>query len=226
MLRSIGVTALFVVLIQAALAAAAPFKHDPREAALANASAIAAAEIVAVIAVMAMLRRDGRSLRDIGLWQPATFWSWVTAIALGALTAYSGLSNPALHLHSKLGALFDPAPWHLATALIAGLAAGFCEEITFRGFVMQELARGGRRPWAQVIVSGILFGAAHAGLLRAGWRAALLVIVPTAILGMLYSILYLWGRRSLMPVIVSHFMNDFAVIPWLFLAVAAHAVSS
>jgi len=39
--------------------------------------------------------------------------------------------------------------------------------------------------------------------------------------GILDSVIVLW-RRSLLPAIASHFTNDFAVIPWLFLAIAQH----
>jgi membrane protease YdiL (CAAX protease family) len=218
------VVVLFVVLIQISLFVANRIlakPAGPRAAVMTDVTAIAIAEIVTVLAVHRLLRRGNRTLGDLGLWRGATSWAWICAIALGFLTAMWGLSNPVLHLRSKATALLDPSLWHLYTGLLAGLAAGFCEEIIFRGFVIQELASAGHAAWVQVSGSAFLFGVAHAGLLRAGWMNAALVIVPTAMLGALYALIYLLGKRSLLPVIASHFLNDFAVIPWVFLAVAS-----
>lgn len=222
--RTIIVTACFVVLIQLGLLALKtifPAAPEPYRMVVGDITVIAAAEILAVFILYGLLRAERRSFRDLGLWQPATTMSWLLGIGLGLLTAFWGLSNPALHLPSKLGAVLDPSPWHVYSALVAGSTAGFCEEIIFRGFVVQELAAAGYGRWVQVVGSAFLFGVAHIGLLRGGLVAGLLVIVPTAILGGLYAIIYIAGKRSLMPVIVSHFLNDAAVIPWVFLAVAA-----
>ncbi len=223
-LRVARLTVCFVVVVQIALFVLRRVVPHGATAGLAAASevtAIALAEIVMVAVVYGILRTDRHNFGDIGLRRKATVKAWIFGIGLGVLTALWGLSNPALHLHSKLGALFDPSPWHVYSALAAGLAAGFCEEIIFRGFVMQELAGAGQARWVQVIASAFLFGVAHAGLLHGGIVAGLLVIVPTAILGALYAVIYLSGKRSLMPVIVSHFMNDVAVIPWVFFVIAS-----
>lgn len=221
--RAIVVTVCLVVLIQLGLFVAnrfLPRGANPRSVVISEITAIALAELIVVFALRKFLSKESRTLRSLGLWQSATLWSWILGIGLGLLTAIWGLSNPALHLSSKLAALFDLSPWHIYSAFAAGIAAGFCEEIVFRGFVMQELAAAGHAAWVQVVGSAFLFGAAHAGLLHAGLKAGLLVTVPTAFLGALYALIYLAGRRSLMPIMVSHFLNDFAVIPWVFLLVA------
>ncbi|MEO6871641.1 MAG: CPBP family glutamic-type intramembrane protease [Chthoniobacterales bacterium] len=49
-------------------------------------------------------------------------------------------------------------------------------------------------------------------------------MIPTVILGMIYSLVYLTARRSLMPSIVSHFINDVVVIPLVFMAQVFAAV--
>lgn len=223
-LRAAGLTVLFVIVVQIALFVAGRlFGHEASAGlkAAGEITAIALGEIAMVGVTYGMLRTRQNSLRDIGLWQKATIKAWVFGIGLGLLIALWGLSNPALHLHSKLGALFDPSLWHVYAAVTAGLAAGFCEEIIFRGYVMHELMEAGCTRTMQVIGSAVLFGVAHAGLLRGGILTGLLVIVPTAILGALYAMIYLAGKRSLMPVIVSHFLNDVAVIPWVFFVMAS-----
>lgn len=222
--RSVAITGLLVLLIQISLAGSSwlfPAPAGPHSIVVVEVTAIAVAELITLMAVCWLLRGDRRSAKDLGLWQRATPTSWLLGVVLGLLTAAWGLSNPALHLQTKLGALFDASPWHMYSALVAGMVAGFCEETIFRGYVMDELAAAGHNRWVQVIGSAALFGVAHAGLLRIGLVAGLLIIIPTAILGVLYSLIYLNGGRSLMPVILSHFINDAAVIPWVFLAVAS-----
>ena len=221
--RLLVMTAAFAVLVQIGLLAAGRFSAglSAQGAVTSEITALALAEAGAVLALSVLLARDGRSLRDLGLWRNASPLAWALGLTLGLATTYLGLSNPALHLPSRLAAVFDPSPWHLYCALVAGTAAGFCEEIIFRGFVMQELAAAGHGRTMQITGSALFFGIAHVGLLRAGVIAGLMVIVPTAVLGALYAGIYLLGRRSLMPVIASHFLNDAAVIPLIFLAVAS-----
>lgn len=222
--RAIFVTLYLIVLIQICLFGASRLlarSSGPHTVAAAEITAIAIAELVALLTVWWWLRSRRRSLRELGLGRAATKTAWFLGIGLGLLTALWGLSNPALHLSSKLAAVLNPSPWHVYSALVAGCAAALCEETIFRGFIMQELEAVGYSCWVQVLGSALLFGAAHAGLLRIGTVAGLLVIVPTAILGAFYAVIYLVGKRSLMPVIASHFLNDAAVIPWLFLVLAA-----
>lgn len=178
------------------------------------------AELLCLAGLWFFLRSRGRSFADLGLWKRSPARGWIFGIALGLFTAGSGLLNLGLNWKSPLAALLNPAPWHVYSALVLGLGAGFCEEIMFRGFIMGELADAGYGRALQVVVSGILFGVIHIGLLRAGLVRGLAVIIPTAALGMIYSLVYLSSRRSLMPSIVSHFINDAVVMPLLLMAEA------
>lgn len=214
---------VFAGLIQACLAISRRFLpefNNPHLIAAVEITAIAVAECLTLLIVVWLMRRGNASLSELGVWKRAPAMSWALGIGLGVLTAWWGRSNPALHLASRLGALFDTSLWHLYSAILAGTAAGFCEEIIFRGFVMRELAAAGHARWVQVAGSAVVFGVAHAGLLRAGMLTAFLVIIPTAMLGAVYALIYLNARRSLTPVILSHFLNDVAVIPWVFLSIA------
>lgn len=62
---------------------------------------------------------------------------------------------------------------------------------------------------------GIAFGIAHARFLNQGLLAGLDILVPTAFLGMMWGVAYLLGRRSLLPVMVAHFLNDATALPWI-----------
>jgi hypothetical protein len=110
----------------------------------------------------------------------------------------------------------------LYNSLVAGLGAGFCEEIVFRGFVMSVLSWAGIARVAQVLASGVLFGLAHVGWSALGApfepRVFLSTVGSTAVLGILYAVIYLIGGRSLGPVIASHAATDVVIEPWLLLA--------
>jgi CAAX protease family protein len=89
--------------------------------------------------------------------------------------------------------------------LYALIGAGFYEEFTFRGFLMQGLAMlfgGSRRAWMSAcILQGALFGAAHAYQNPLG-------IAITGALGILMGLLVLASGRNLWLVIVGHGLFD------------------
>lgn len=77
--------------------------------------------------------------------------------------------------------------------LALALTAGICEEFLYRGFAMAAFGRAGFPIWASVVVSSILFGAAHVyqgrggaigtgllGLLFGAFRSILGSLVPVA----------------------------------------------
>jgi membrane protease YdiL (CAAX protease family) len=65
---------------------------------------------------------------------------------------------------------------------------------------------------------GIAFGLAHAGYLNQGFLVWLGIMLPTALLGMMWCVAYLLGRRSLVPTIVPHFLNDATALTWIIFA--------
>jgi len=99
--------------------------------------------------------------------------------------------------------------------MMMGITAGFCEEVLFRGFLMTEFANAGYRKVAQVVIPGVAFGLSHAGYLNQGFLPWLGIAAPTAFLGMMWGVAYLLGRRSLVPAIVAHFLNDATALPWI-----------
>ena len=215
-------TVIFLIIAELCHFAAQPFEGrlsaNPRLYVSLSTTRAAVVEVLVLIGLWLFLRARGRSFVELGLWKRSTTAGWIFGIALGLFTASSGLMNLKFNLKTPMMAVLDPAPWHVYTALVAGLSAGFCEEIMFRGFMMTELAEAGYGRAFQVLVSGTLFGVVHLGMLRLGLVQGLAVVIPTAILGMIYSLVYLTARRSLMPSIVSHFINDAVVIPLVFMA--------
>ncbi len=85
---------------------------------------------------------------------------------------------------------------HLVAALATGITAGFCEELLFRGLLMTDFARAGYGKVVQVILPGISFGFSHLGYAVHGFVAGVGIMVPTAVLGMMWGVAYLLGRRA------------------------------
>jgi uncharacterized protein len=176
-----------------------------------------AGELSTVLLVILYLRSRNRSFADIGFGRPATIYGWIAAAMLAALFVGVMLMGP---LRGR-AALTEPSFFHLYNSVVAGLGAGFCEEVVFRGFVMSALSWAGIGRVTQVLASGLLFGLAHVGWATLGAafdpRVFWGTLIPTAVLGMLYAGVYLLSRRSLTPVIVSHTITDMIIEPWLLL---------
>lgn len=83
-----------------------------------------------------------------------------------------------------------------------GLAvtAGCCEEFLYRGFAMAAFAHAGFPIWASIVVSSILFGAAHLYQGRSG-------LIGTGLLGLLFGTFRAF-TGSLVPVVVWHAAID------------------
>jgi membrane protease YdiL (CAAX protease family) len=167
-----------------------------------------------VLGLWFVLRRRRTSFTALGVRRFGTWPAWVLALSLAALSIASNL-----RLFPRMGipisSAFFPHGFHLFAALVLGTTAGFCEEVLFRGFLMTQFAEGGYGKAIQVLMPGVAFGLAHAGYLNQGVPVWLGIAVPTAILGMMWGIAYLLGRRSLVPTMVAHFLNDATALPWI-----------
>jgi CAAX protease family protein len=178
-------------------------------------------EIVVLIILLRYLRRRGVRLRQLGLWAPSPARGWIAAAAVAALFVWFNLALP---LRNEAN-LAEVSLFHIYNSLVAGLTAGFVEEIFFRGFFMTELAWAGFGKTAQVAISATLYGLVHSAWgITSGMFTLQMVgsaVIGTAIFGAFYSVVYLLSRRSLMPVIASHAVVDFVIEPWLFMVALA-----
>ena len=168
-------------------------------------------------AMLVVLRLRGQTLADLGWRKRASLWGWLFAIVLALLYAGLMLFGP-LRTQPFLS---DWSFFRIATALGIGITAGICEETIFRGFVMTQARDAGLPVAGQVALSAILFGLAHVGWSEMSGHfnigALLGSVAATAVLGGLLAIIYVVGRRSLMPVMVAHGAIDMAIEPWLML---------
>jgi membrane protease YdiL (CAAX protease family) len=163
--------------------------------------------LIAVGCGLVLLR--GERLADIGLKRPA---SWTRAFAIGI--ALAAIVFIGMYLSERAGfrrdlSKFKEVQGNLGVTiygvLYAFIGAGFYEEFTFRGFLMQGLAMmfgGSRAAWiGACILQGALFGAAHAYQNPLG-------IAITGTLGVLMGLLVLASGRNLWPVIIGHGLFD------------------
>ena len=151
----------------------------------------------------------GEKLADIGLKRPE---SWMRTLIIGV--GFAAIVFMAMYLSEKAGFRRDLSKFKdvqgnlevtMYAVLYAFIGAGFYEEFTFRGFLMQGLAMlfgGNRGAWiGACILQGALFGAAHAYQNPLG-------IAITGTLGILMGLLVLVCGRNLWAVIIGHGLFD------------------
>jgi membrane protease YdiL (CAAX protease family) len=163
--------------------------------------------LIGVASGLVLLR--GERLADIGLKKPE---SWTRTLIIGV--GLAAIVFIAMYVSEKAGFRRDLSKFKdvqgnlevtVYAVLYAFIGAGFYEEFTFRGFLMQGLAMlfgGSRGAWVGAcILQGALFGAAHAYQNPLG-------VAITGTLGILMGLLVLASRRNLWPVIIGHGLFD------------------
>jgi CAAX amino terminal protease family. len=151
----------------------------------------------------------GERLSDIGLKRPAN-WTRTFMIGIG----FAAIVFIAIYLSERAGFRRDLSKFKevqgnlelmLFGVVYAFIGAGFYEEFTFRGFLMQGLAMlfgGSRGAWiAACLLQGALFGVAHAYQNPLG-------MAITGTLGILLGLLVLASGRNLWPAIIAHGLFD------------------
>ena len=213
-LRSIGAAALLLLInfvlgqVFKAIAALAglPASLQVRTAVLLASTMVGELLFFAVLVVW--LRRQRCSLDDLGWRRRPPAWAVVSALLFGV--AYGGLTLTNPGLRPFLGIL-QPLK---AEAAVAVLIAAFVEEVAFRGYVMLELRRAGLPVAVQILASGAIFGAAH-------FNYSLPGAVSAFVIGSVFALIYVFGRRSLIPVIAGHAVVDLIIEPALIMWVLA-----
>lgn len=160
--------------------------------------------------ILVWLRRSGSSLAELGWGKPTT----ILAITVGVLfgLAWLGLSlfGAGFALKGKADLnLTEINLFRLAMAML-GVVITVGEEIIMRGFVMSELNRAAVPTWLQIVVSGLGFALYHSL-----GNFGLASLIPSFIVGAMWALLYVLGKRSLTPSIISHGIVNFFGEPYL-----------
>lgn len=155
------------------------------------------------------LRPFGKRLRDVigGRWSSVTeflqdvgvafaFWM-VVALFLTMMRLLLGGGKGGLELMKPL---LPQGYLEMATWVVLSTTAGFCEEVTFRGYLQQQLSAITGNVALSVVLQAAVFGTAH---LYQGVRNA----VTIGAYGALFGILAIM-RKSLRPGMIQHASQD------------------
>lgn len=178
--------------------------------------------LVPLIAVL--LRVRGGTWAAIGLRRPPAMGR---AIAIGAIAGVAMELFAVLVTTPAISRAFGVEPDYSGLAGIRGSLTGlllylvlnwtlaaFGEEICFRGFLMQRLARlfgDGRAAWIlSLVASSVLFGWGHTEQGVSGW-------VQEGLSGLLLGVLFLANGRNLAVPIVAHGVSNTLAFVLIFL---------
>ncbi len=128
---------------------------------------------------------------------------------LGAVLRLAHLSTP----QKALAQLAPQNALELLLWVILSISAGICEELTFRGYLLQQFSRASGKIWIGVLASSLLFGIAH------GYEGVSGMIAIT-LYGALFCILAI-KRGSLRPGMMAHAWQD--IFSGIALMVLKHA---
>jgi membrane protease YdiL (CAAX protease family) len=206
---------LIVLAILAAIAAwgaASRTRFGGAAAALSPAQKWAAYSSVVVVQLLLLryiavgIRKNGRSLLDLvgNLSAAPRTVAADLALAAGFVAAslvLSPLLGRALGIQDEVARVIGPSgPAQTAAWILVCVSAGAGEEISFRGYLQGQFARGMSATSAAVLLQAAVFAAAHA---YQGWGPALLAGLHGLAFGALAA-----ARKSLRPGILAHTLVD------------------
>jgi membrane protease YdiL (CAAX protease family) len=178
--------------------------------------------VAALLACVGLLRLEGRPASWIG-WTPRDLSSNIgiglaayILTAIGLVLLFESLVNifPQINQHENdaARAIKETFPkMSLPVAAMFMLFVAIWEEFVFRGFMLTRLHAVFKRWWLTIPVGAVLFGFGH------GYEGGL-AMVQTMLLGLILGALFVW-RKSLVPGIVFHFLNNFLAFLLLRMAI-------
>jgi membrane protease YdiL (CAAX protease family) len=138
----------------------------------------------------------GELFRSLGLGAPSRMGANIAGLILGILWAL-------LFLSSILQ--FDPDAditqingFRILAAVLAASGA-LLEDFVTRGFLMNQMKQARISNWVQVLVSALVFALYHTI-----WGFNIFSFIFSVVYGLLLGGLFIWGKRSLTPVILGH----------------------
>ena len=172
------------------------------------------AVVTTVLAIWVMRHRRGNSWADLGLKRPK-HWIRLILMVIVAIVTTAILASVALPLLTRLTGSLEgsgvastfqsPLSFIAYVLIIAWGAAGFCEELIFRGFLLNQFARlfgESKAGWGLAILfQAALFGLCH-------YPQGLTGIIITGLIGLLFGVLYLLAGRNLWCLILAHGIVD------------------
>jgi len=152
--------------------------------------------------VRAFCNRARTFVESLGIGA-AVYVAGFVAIAMVSTALYF---TPLFHKRNEaaIAAIAPHTPLEFLLWFGVSLSAGLCEELIFRGYLLQQLTAWTRRPVASIVLGALLFGSVH---LYEGLGA----ILPLAALALVYGFVVHYFKGDLRAVVVAHTLQDFIV---------------
>lgn len=123
---------------------------------------------ISVFAVFQLLKKEGKTLADIGykLSRKNTL-RFIVYYALAAILLLIGVEVILINFEldtTQLGSLSGLIPkttTHRIFFILIVFSTGFCQEVVYRGFAITQLQKMGLNKWIALIVSALLFIGIH-----------------------------------------------------------------
>jgi hypothetical protein len=151
-------------------------------------------------------KAHGNGLRDIvGCRWPNLLEAGTDILVAAGTVAFLKFSKPVLFYFlgrwaSNTGFLLPQTFLESIAWVAVSLAAGFCEEAVYRGYLQRQLWSVTKSLPLALVLQALIFACGH---IYQGWRPALV----TAIYGLVFGVVAAW-RRSIIPGAIAHTIVD------------------
>ena len=195
------------------LASYLPKRMDLHSAAVWTAVGLGLSGLILLIAIMMWLRHTKQSLKDLGWGKPTTAAALVLAVLFAfALLGLCYMNNKRLGVEFPIGRI---DPLRILAAVLTAFAGGFVEEIGMRGLLMTELARIRTRTWLQILISGFCYAIYHSLQFLTSPVTFVQSMAVSTLMGGILAGIYVLGKRSLTPCILSHGLANLLGEPYI-----------
>ena len=174
------------------------------------------AVVIIIGCIILWQRRHGETLADLGWRRPTTKTAIIIGVIYGLLWVALSYARP------EPGAGPLVWSWERPIMMVLGLLLAFGEELAMRGFFMEQLRRGGVPTWLQVLACALVMGSYHGVI---GFHYSVYYGISSAILFGLVAIIFVIGKRSLTPGLISHAMTHFLGDPALLMGILYGAIN-
>ncbi|MGJ1434285.1 MULTISPECIES: CPBP family intramembrane glutamic endopeptidase [Sphingobacterium] len=169
--------------------------------------------VICFLAIFLVLRREGRTLRDLGLDKKNLS---SRAILVGILSALAWVIFMQIIYIPVIKHLFNVPDYTeynfirssmarlIMTIVAAWIIGGFYEEVVFRGYIQNILEKKlfkGMGRWLPIVITSILFGLYHL-------QQDIFAVIAACLGGLYWSILYKKWNNNLWVSIISHALFD------------------
>jgi membrane protease YdiL (CAAX protease family) len=172
-------------------------------------------QFLVTLALIAWLRIRGARFSDYGFgnFGPPWLFASITLAAIAASVILPTMLDPLLSSYfgktprdlSRFATLAGNLSQFLYVMPLVWIFAAFGEEFLYRGFILENVRRilggGNAAMGAAIVVQAVLFGAGHAYQGPVG-------MIPIAVGGIVYGLLYWAGGKRLWPLILGHGVVD------------------